>query len=127
MRLDYRSRYGPLVRDGDAKGYMDIADTYVSIGQPVVQSNLDINHVLKNIRKRIHKLRSTERIQINGVSQKISGLGRVTEEYGDSVLKYLSQAVRCNVDPNGDVEPMKNAILAVREHKSSTDCAPNHE
>ena len=116
-----------FIHDGDTKGYMDIRDCFVEYGYPRVVSYLDINHVLKNVPKHIDKLRSSARIVVDGTSKKITGRGRVTEEYATNISKYLANTVWSHVHSDGEIGPMRDAIMAVRHHKSSTNESPMHE
>ena len=150
----YDYSYDEFGLEGDARGYLNVGETHVDYGVPRVRSCLDINHVLKSNPKQINKWITGSSYSFNYFVHSttvwafklfcfdtpqyihhlylssvliVSGVGRVSKPYGLELSKYLPNAGKNHVDPNGDIEPMREAILAVRDRESLFDSNPLRE
>ncbi|XP_035828926.1 uncharacterized protein LOC106013519 [Aplysia californica] len=113
-------RYISMISDGDAKTISAIheLDPYPGI---VVEKHECVNHVGKRLGKALRNIvseKSKQKVTLGG-----NGHGKLREKVIVKLPAYYTTAIRSN----NTVPAMKNAIMAIVNHCSSTDEAPQHQ
>ncbi|GFW22227.1 uncharacterized protein TNCV_1429811 [Trichonephila clavipes] len=107
-RLQYTQYYG----DGDSKAFMSVKDTY---GLNSVTKFECIGHVQKRVGSRLRKLKTK--------TKRLSGKGKLTDNFIDRLQNYYGIAVRSNV---GNLTAMQQNVIAALYHCASSDKKPMH-
>ncbi|GFX92991.1 uncharacterized protein TNCV_139351 [Trichonephila clavipes] len=107
-RLQYTQFYG----DGNSKAFMSVKDTY---GLNSMTKFECIDHVQKRVGSRLRKLKTK--------TKRLSGKGKLTDNFIDRLQNYYGIAVSSNV---GNLTAMQQNVIAALYHCSSSNKKPMH-
>ena len=110
----HQLRYSELYGDGDSKSYNQIKDVYLADGIEVTKKEC-IGHVRKRVGTALRKLKKE--------NPDLGGKGKLTDAIIDKLQNYFGIAIRSSV---GNLESMKNAVLASLFHCASNESQPLH-
>ena len=119
--VDRGFRYTTLLSDGDANTFKHLSDLKV-YGDVVLEKEECINHVSKRLGTALRKLASSGKKA--GVTLGGRGYGKLTQMAITRLTAYYGQAVCAHP---GDLNGMRDAVLASFYHGISTDDVPQHD
>ena len=108
-------RYSELYGDGGTKTHQQIKDVYQADGTEVMKQEC-IGHVQKRVGTVLRKLKKE--------NPGLGGKSKLTDAIIDKMQNYYGIAIRANV---GNLEAMKNAVLASFFHCASSEPCPLHQ
>ncbi len=112
-------RYTTILSDGDSKAYDAVTSLNV-YGQGVKIEKEDcINHVSKRMGTALRSIVAESKAQ----QVSIAGKGKLTKEKIAKIQNYYGRAIK---DYASDIPLLKNRIMAILLHLSSTDAHPKH-
>lgn len=107
--------YTEYFGDGDSKGYNEVKNTYLEIGEEVVKKEC-VGHVQKRVGTALRKLKKE--------NKGMGGKGKLTNNMVDKLQNYYGIAIRSNV---GDLKGMKKSIHASLMHCASSKDRDLHQ
>ena len=119
----YGARYVEFLGDGDSKAHKLLLEKEV-YGDLMVKKLECIGHIQKRMGSRLRALKKRSGKAPLHDGKSIGGKGRLTDKLIDSLQVYYGRAIRNNLQ---STELMKNAVMAIWNHKRSTDEKPHHE
>ena len=114
-------RYTTLLSDGDARTFKHLCDLRV-YGDVELEKEECVNHVAKRLGTALRKLATQGKKA--GVTLGGHGRGKLTQRVITQLTQYYGNAVRAH---SGDLDGMRDAILATFFHAISTNEAPQHQ
>ena len=108
----HNMRYVNFLGDGDSKSYLTVKDTYPSIEIKKLEC---VGHYQKRLGTRLRNLKKREK--------GLGGRGRLTDAVIDRLQNFFGLAIRQN---KGDLQGMKNAVLASLFHVASSKTHDYH-
>ena len=118
------ARYMEFLGDGDSKAHEQLVQEKV-YGEEHLVKKLDcVAHIQKRMGSRLRSLKRRAGKRKLADGRTMGGDGRLTNSLIDSLQVYYGKAIRNNVS---NIEDMKNAVMAIFYHSTSTDAEPKHD
>ena len=119
----YGLRYTTYIGDGDSSSYATIAGEKPYGDKIDIEKKQCVGHVQKRMGSRLRKLKANFGNRKLKGGKTIGGRGRLTNRIIDTMQNYYGLAIRKNP---GDLNGMRNDIIAGLHHIASTDTKPQH-
>jgi hypothetical protein len=119
-------RYVSYLGDGDSKGHEEVVKSKPYGSNLAVEKLECINHVIKRMKRRLLKMKTTgnKTLTIGNKKVRLFGAKGISDKVIQKLSSYYSKAIRDN--PN-DINKMRKAVWSTYLHHSDPDKKSNHK
>ena len=122
---DLNIRYMTYIGDGDSKAFPAVVEAQPYGPDKIPVKGECVGHVQKRVGTRLRKLKKTCGSEILADGKKLGGIGRLTDQWVNTLQTYYGMAIRQNTD---NLSNMRKAVGAVLYHCSeATDAQARHQ